>query len=159
MYFIFGTFFTLTIECTAYVYGSEIWPTHRSESATITFVSFFGNAVACSVPVTLALTTIGWKFYMVFMAVSAATAIIFILEPREKCILFLNLLFLFLSALSLLYLVEHRRIHYLHHEKFHRVLVRYTRHKFKPVGFESTGDCSIAEIPKFRIPSSTFPVQ
>lgn len=27
IYFIFGVFFTTTIECTAYVYGSEIWPT------------------------------------------------------------------------------------------------------------------------------------
>lgn len=27
IYFIFGAFFTTTIECTAYVYGSEIWPT------------------------------------------------------------------------------------------------------------------------------------
>lgn len=26
LYFIFGAFFTSTIECTAYVYGSEIWP-------------------------------------------------------------------------------------------------------------------------------------
>lgn len=27
IYFLFGVFFTATIECTAYAYGSEIWPT------------------------------------------------------------------------------------------------------------------------------------
>ncbi|CBF83078.1 hypothetical protein AN3261.2 [Aspergillus nidulans FGSC A4] len=43
-YFIFGAYFTSTIECTAYVYGSEICPTHmRSEGSTIAFASFFGN--------------------------------------------------------------------------------------------------------------------
>lgn len=36
MYFIFGVFFTTTIECTAYVYGSEIWPTR----AYLTFLFF-----------------------------------------------------------------------------------------------------------------------
>ncbi|CAI7659928.1 unnamed protein product [Penicillium discolor] len=77
IYFIFGAFFTSTIECTAYVYGSEIWPTHlRSEGATIALVSFFGNAVAYSAPVTLALTNIGWKFYMVFVAVTVASTIV-----------------------------------------------------------------------------------
>ncbi|KAF9249807.1 hypothetical protein DTO006G1_8426 [Penicillium roqueforti] len=76
IYFIFGAFFTSTIECTAYVYGSEIWPTHlRSEGATIALVSFFGNAVAYSAPVTLALNNIGWKFYMVFVAVTVASTI------------------------------------------------------------------------------------
>jgi hypothetical protein len=29
IYFIFGAFFTTTIECTAYAYGSEIWPTRE----------------------------------------------------------------------------------------------------------------------------------
>lgn len=47
----------------------------------------------------------------------------------------------------------------MHHEKSYRVLVQYIGHKFKPVGFESAGDCGIAELPEFRIPSSTFPVQ
>lgn len=74
-------------------------------------------------------------------------------KERSKYDLPLNL---FLSALFLLYLVEHRRIHHLHHEKFHRVLIQYIRYKFKPVGFESTGDCSVAEILELRILSSDF---
>lgn len=86
IYFIFGAFFTSTIECTAYVYGSEIWPTHlRSEGATIALVSFFGNAVAYSAPVTLALTNIGWKFYMVFVAVTVASTIVIMFYFPEVC--------------------------------------------------------------------------
>ncbi|KAL3421406.1 hypothetical protein PVAG01_07851 [Phlyctema vagabunda] len=77
LYFIFGAFFTSTIECTAYVYGSEIWPTHlRSEGSTIVFASFFGNAVAYSAPVSVALKNIGWKFYMVFVAVTVLSTLI-----------------------------------------------------------------------------------
>ncbi|KAL3474272.1 general substrate transporter [Aspergillus californicus] len=75
-YFIFGAFFTSTIECTAYVYGSEIWPTHlRSEGSTIAFASFFLNAVAYTAPVTMALATIGWKYYMVFVAVPVVSTV------------------------------------------------------------------------------------
>lgn len=86
IYFIFGAFFTSTIECTAYVYGSEIWPTHlRSEGATIALVSFFGNAVAYSAPVTLALNNIGWKFYMVFVAVTVASTIAIMFYFPEVC--------------------------------------------------------------------------
>lgn len=89
IYFIFGAFFTSTIECTAYVYGSEIWPTHlRSEGATIALVSFFGNAVAYSAPVTLALTNIGWKFYMVFVAVTVASTIVIMFYFPEVCLNF-----------------------------------------------------------------------
>ncbi|KAL4745340.1 hypothetical protein BDW72DRAFT_208286 [Aspergillus terricola var. indicus] len=78
-YFIFGAYFTSTIECTAYVYGSEIWPTHmRSEGSTIAFASFFGNAVAYTAPVTMALATIGWKYYMVFVAVTVVSTVMII---------------------------------------------------------------------------------
>lgn len=77
LYFIFGFFFTSTIECTAYVYGSEIWPTHlRSEGSTIAYASFFANAIAYSAPVAVALANIGWKFYMVFVAVTVSSTIV-----------------------------------------------------------------------------------
>ena len=77
LYFIFGAFFTSTIECTAYVYGSEIWPTRlRSEGATIVYASFFANAVAYAAPVQQALDSIGWKYYMIFVAVTAVSTIV-----------------------------------------------------------------------------------
>ncbi|KAI0128644.1 general substrate transporter [Xylariales sp. AK1849] len=85
-YFIFGAFFTSTIECTAYVYGSEIWPTHlRSEGSTLAYASFFGNAIAYSAPVSVALNNIGWKFYLVFVSVTfVSTLIIMFYFPETK---------------------------------------------------------------------------
>ncbi|CAG8233810.1 unnamed protein product [Penicillium salamii] len=70
--------------CTAYVYGSEIWPTHlRSEGATIVYASFFANAVAYAAPVSVALESIGWKFFMVFVAVpTVVTAFIALYFPE-----------------------------------------------------------------------------
>ncbi|KAI6085227.1 general substrate transporter [Hypoxylon rubiginosum] len=86
LYFIFGFAFTSTIECTAYVYGSEIWPTHlRSEGSTIAYASFFGNALAYSAPINLALKNIGWKYYLVFVAVTVvSTAILAVYFPETK---------------------------------------------------------------------------
>ncbi|ESZ91941.1 hypothetical protein SBOR_7686 [Sclerotinia borealis F-4128] len=80
LYFIMGAFFTSTIECTSYVYGSEIWPTHlRSEGSTITYLSFFGNAIAYSAPVSVGLNNIGWKFYMILIVVTVITTIMIVL--------------------------------------------------------------------------------
>ncbi|KAI1398476.1 general substrate transporter [Hypoxylon fuscum] len=86
LYFIFGFAFTSTIECTSYVYGSEIWPTHlRSEGSTIAYASFFGNALAYSAPINLALKNIGWKYYLVFVAVTVvSTAILAVYFPETK---------------------------------------------------------------------------
>lgn len=87
LYFIFGAYFTSTIECTAYVYSSEIWPTHlRSEGSTIAFASFFANAVAYSAPITLALKNIGWKYFMVFVAVTVVTSIMIHFYFPEVCL-------------------------------------------------------------------------
>ena len=71
MYFIFAAWFTATVECTGYVYASEIWPTHlRSYGASITYFMFFANALAYSTPASTAFNNISWKYYMVFIAVT-----------------------------------------------------------------------------------------
>lgn len=89
LYFIFGAFFTSTIECTSYVYGSEIWPTHlRSEGSTLAYGSFFGNAIAYSAPVAVALANIGWKFYLVFVCVTVVTTVIILFYFPEVCLIF-----------------------------------------------------------------------
>lgn len=86
LYFIFGFIFTSTIECTAYVYGSEIWPTHlRSEGSTLAYGSFFLNAIAYSAPVAVALENIGWKFYMVFVCVTVVSTIMIFFYFPEVC--------------------------------------------------------------------------
>ncbi|KAH8820758.1 general substrate transporter [Xylogone sp. PMI_703] len=86
IYFTFATWFTATIECTGYVYGSEIWPTHlRSHGATITYVAFFLNALAYSTPASTAFTNISWKYYMVFVSVTVPCVIaIIFLFPETK---------------------------------------------------------------------------
>ncbi|KAK9423168.1 putative Major facilitator superfamily (MFS) profile domain-containing protein [Seiridium unicorne] len=82
-YFIFGAFSTSTIECTAYVYGSEIWPTHLLSEGS-TYASFFGNVIAYSAPVSVALN-IGWKFYLVFVAITfVSTLVIMFHFPETK---------------------------------------------------------------------------
>lgn len=91
MYFLFAFFYTSTIECTGYVYGCEIWPTYlRSQGATISYVGFFVTSIWTTAPAAQAFATIGWKYYMVFIAVTIplAIAIWFILpEVRSsRCI-------------------------------------------------------------------------
>jgi hypothetical protein len=72
--FIFVLCFTSTIDCTAYVYNSEIWPTHlRSQGTTIGMIAFFLSAVAYNSPASLAFEKIGWKYYLVFISVCATT--------------------------------------------------------------------------------------
>ncbi|KAL1648401.1 hypothetical protein SLS58_002154 [Diplodia intermedia] len=84
MYFIFGVWFTSTIECTGYVYGAEIWPTHlRSKGATLNYVGFFGPALAYTYPATTAFATIGWEYYMVFVAITVPCCVaIYFLLPE-----------------------------------------------------------------------------
>lgn len=87
MYFAFILFYGSTIDCAAYVYMSEIWPTHlRSNGATIGQVSFFIASIAYNSPAALAFATIGWKYYFVFVAVclSSATVMLFYLPEVSR---------------------------------------------------------------------------
>jgi hypothetical protein len=87
MFFIFIIFYGSTIDCAAYVYISEIWPTHlRSNGAAIGLVSFFATSIAYNSPSSLAFATIGWKYYFVFISVciTSATVILFYLPEVSK---------------------------------------------------------------------------
>lgn len=71
IYFLIAFWYTCTIECTGYVYGCEIWPTHlRSKGATISYASFYVTSIWATAPAAVAFSTIGWRYYMVFIAVS-----------------------------------------------------------------------------------------
>ncbi|KAK9786532.1 hypothetical protein SCARD494_11849 [Seiridium cardinale] len=59
-YFIFGSFFASIIY----------------EGSTIANASFFGNAIAYSASVFVALNSIGWKFYLEFVAVTFASTLV-----------------------------------------------------------------------------------
>jgi hypothetical protein len=87
MYFLIAFFYTCTIECTGYVYGCEIWPTYlRSKGATISYIGFFVTSIWATAPASLATSTIGWKYYMVFIAVTVplTIAIWFILPEVSR---------------------------------------------------------------------------
>jgi len=82
MFFVFIVFYGSTIDCAAYVYISEIWPTRlRSTGASIGLVSFFATSIAYNSPSSFAFATIGWKYYLVMVAVcvSSATIMLFYL--------------------------------------------------------------------------------
>ena len=75
-YFIIAFFFTATLECACYVYGCEIWPTHlRSKGATNSYFGFYIFSIWTTAPAAQAFATIGWKYYMVFIAVTIAMTI------------------------------------------------------------------------------------
>ncbi|KFY30254.1 hypothetical protein V493_02034 [Pseudogymnoascus sp. VKM F-4281 (FW-2241)] len=77
IYFLIAFFYTATIECTGAVYGCEIWPTYlRSQGATISYISFFVTSIWSTAPAALAFSSIGWRYYMVFIAVTVPLAIL-----------------------------------------------------------------------------------
>jgi hypothetical protein len=84
MYFIFIFVFGLTIEDAGYIYLVEIWPTHlRSEGAMIGFMSFFATTIAYSSPSSIALGTIGWKYFLVFVVVTVVLSTIMLFTFPE----------------------------------------------------------------------------
>jgi Sugar (and other) transporter len=77
MYFLIAFSFTCTIECTGYVYGCEIWPTHlRSKGAAISYFGFYLTSIYTTAPASQAFAAIGWKYYMVFIALTIPLSII-----------------------------------------------------------------------------------
>ncbi|KAK5268355.1 hypothetical protein LTR99_004241 [Exophiala xenobiotica] len=70
MFFIFVFIFGLFVECPAYTYVVEIWPTHlRSEGATIGLASFFLMTIVYNSPAAEAFATIQWEYYFVMISV------------------------------------------------------------------------------------------
>jgi hypothetical protein len=87
-FFLFIFFYGSTIDCAAYVYIAEIWPTHlRSYGATIGLVSFFVCALAYTCPASQAFAQIGWKYYwvMICTCIVSATVVYFVCpEVRHR---------------------------------------------------------------------------
>jgi hypothetical protein len=86
-FFIFIFVYGSTVDCAAYVYISEIWPTHlRSEGTTIGLVSFFSCAIAYTSPASQAFAQIGWKYYwvMICVCIVSATGMIFLCPEVRK---------------------------------------------------------------------------
>ncbi|KAJ5998969.1 hypothetical protein N7451_006779 [Penicillium sp. IBT 35674x] len=86
-YFLFIFFYGCTVDCAAYVYITEIWPTHlRSYGATIGLVSFFVFAIAYTCPASQAFAQIGWKYYwvMICTCILSATVVYFVCPETAK---------------------------------------------------------------------------
>jgi len=87
MYFLFIFFYGSTIDCAAYVYISEIWPTHhRSRGSTIGLASFFLTSIAYTSPATKAFATIGWRYYLIMASVCivSSTVMMFVLPETAR---------------------------------------------------------------------------
>ncbi|KAL6360781.1 hypothetical protein LRP88_06489 [Fusarium phalaenopsidis] len=83
-YFFFIFVYGCTVDCAAYIYISEIWPTHlRSYGNTLGIVTFFACAIAYTSPATLAMENIGWKYYFVMVSVCCASSIVMIFVCPE----------------------------------------------------------------------------
>jgi hypothetical protein len=84
MYFLFIFFVGLMYEDAGYIYVVEIWPTHlRSEGAVLGFTSFFATTIAYSSPSSLALSTIGWKYFLVFVIIGTVLSTIMLFTFPE----------------------------------------------------------------------------
>lgn len=76
IYFIIAFFYTCTLECTGYVYGCEIWPTHlRSKGSAVSYFGFYVFSIIATAPASQAFSTIGWKYYFVFVALTVVMTI------------------------------------------------------------------------------------
>lgn len=74
------------IDATQYVYVSEIFPNHlRSAGVAVGLSSFYAASEVTLVAAPIALTAIGWKFYLVIICPSAVyILIIYFLFPETK---------------------------------------------------------------------------
>jgi hypothetical protein len=76
IYFLMAFYFCCTLECVGYVYGCEIWPTHlRSKGSAISYFGFYVFSIWSTAPAAQAFASIGWKYYMVFIAITVALVI------------------------------------------------------------------------------------
>lgn len=76
IYFIIAFYFCCTLECVGYVYGCEIWPTHlRSKGSAVSYFGFYIFSIWSTTPAAQAFSSIGWKYYLVFICVTIALVI------------------------------------------------------------------------------------
>jgi len=73
-FFIFIACYSTSVDCVVYVYNAEIWPTHlRSKGVTFGLGSYFLFGIAYNSPAAQAFNLIGWKYYLVFICMTAVT--------------------------------------------------------------------------------------
>ena len=79
IFFLFGhiAFFSSCIDATTYIYASEIFPNHlRARGLSLSVSGLFLASLAFTQAASSALATIGWKYYILFTALSSAMVIL-----------------------------------------------------------------------------------
>ncbi|KAK5744134.1 hypothetical protein LTR17_002164 [Elasticomyces elasticus] len=78
--FLFVTFYGSCLDATSYVYCAEIFPTHhRATGMGYSIFTQFCTTLVYTQVAPLAFQTIGWKYYLVFILVPAAGALVLVL--------------------------------------------------------------------------------
>ena len=77
MLYIYEFCYCATLECVSYNYISEIWPTHlRSYGSALSGFMLFVMQVIFSVPSATAFANISWRFFLVFIALTAFNTVV-----------------------------------------------------------------------------------
>ena len=76
--FAFVTFYGSCVDVVSWIYCSEIFPTHaRARGFSLSVAGFLASAILFTQPAPVAFTSIGWKYYLVFIIISFVGAPIF----------------------------------------------------------------------------------
>ena len=74
MTFVYEFWYCFFLETVTYNYSAELWPTHlRSYGGAISGCTFYLLQVAYSVPSATAFQNIGWRYFLVFIAMSVVS--------------------------------------------------------------------------------------
>ena len=88
IFFLFGhIFFCATCnDATTYIYASEIFPTHlRAKGLSVSLAGLFLASLAFTQGASNAFAAIGWKYYLIFLILSAImVGIIYFFFPETK---------------------------------------------------------------------------
>ena len=88
IFFLFGhiAFFSSCIDATTYIYASEIFPTYlRAKGLSLSLSGLFLGSLIFTQAGPSALSAIGWKYYLVFIVLSAIFVVVLIFYfPETK---------------------------------------------------------------------------
>jgi hypothetical protein len=84
MFFVF--FYGLFIDAASFIYSSEIYPTQiRARGVAMATATYFIACITYVTPGATAIANIGWKYFLVFVCLTAVTIIvIIIMYPETK---------------------------------------------------------------------------
>lgn len=82
----FVFFYGLFIDAASFIYSAEIYPTHiRARGVALATSTYFIACITYVTPGATAITNIGWKYFVVFICLTAVTvAVIYFYYPETK---------------------------------------------------------------------------